>query len=202
MFLIITDNPYLAHHGIKGQQWGIRRYQNKDGSLTPEGKLRYQSRSNVIRNRDYTDDVNGIVRSMSDRDKDLIGQTDYDADWIDKNSEYDIIANKAKTIIERIGDQPVSFAEVWTNGTRTGSMAIGTRSGDEYRGKGYATSAAEKAIKWVERYGKYTIDELEWVARQDNEASNKIAKKLGFEYDKEASDKDEGWSHYKRKVNN
>ena len=34
-----TDS--LMHHGIKGMHWGIRRYQNKDGSLTPEGKKRY-----------------------------------------------------------------------------------------------------------------------------------------------------------------
>lgn len=32
---------YLAHHGIQGQKWGIRRYQNEDGSLTPEGRERY-----------------------------------------------------------------------------------------------------------------------------------------------------------------
>lgn len=32
---------YLAHHGILGQKWGIRRYQNPDGSLTPEGRERY-----------------------------------------------------------------------------------------------------------------------------------------------------------------
>ena len=31
----------LQHHGIKGQKWGIRRYQNKDGSLTTEGYLHY-----------------------------------------------------------------------------------------------------------------------------------------------------------------
>lgn len=30
----------LYHHGIRGQKWGIRRYQNKDGSLTDEGKKR------------------------------------------------------------------------------------------------------------------------------------------------------------------
>lgn len=34
----ITD---LYHHGIKGQKWGIRRFQKKDGSLTPAGKKRY-----------------------------------------------------------------------------------------------------------------------------------------------------------------
>ena len=32
-------NDYvLAHHGVKGMHWGIRRYRNKDGSLTEEGK--------------------------------------------------------------------------------------------------------------------------------------------------------------------
>lgn len=32
---------YLYHHGIKGQKWGVRRYQNKDGSLTNAGQKRY-----------------------------------------------------------------------------------------------------------------------------------------------------------------
>lgn len=31
----------LYHHGIKGQKWGIRRFQNEDGSLTEEGRKRY-----------------------------------------------------------------------------------------------------------------------------------------------------------------
>lgn len=42
MWYIAQDSgtAYIAHHGILGQKWGIRRYQNKDGSLTPEGKAR------------------------------------------------------------------------------------------------------------------------------------------------------------------
>lgn len=36
---------YLTHHGIKGQKWGIRRFQKKDGSLTPAGKKRYDDSS-------------------------------------------------------------------------------------------------------------------------------------------------------------
>lgn len=32
---------YIAHHGVLGMKWGIRRYQNKDGSLTAEGRQRY-----------------------------------------------------------------------------------------------------------------------------------------------------------------
>ena len=31
----------LHHAGVKGMKWGVRRYQNKDGSLTPAGKKRY-----------------------------------------------------------------------------------------------------------------------------------------------------------------
>lgn len=32
---------YLAHHGVKGQKYGVRRWQYKDGSLTPEGYIHY-----------------------------------------------------------------------------------------------------------------------------------------------------------------
>lgn len=38
-----NDGTYLAHHGIKGQKWGLRRFQNEDGSLTPAGRERYSA---------------------------------------------------------------------------------------------------------------------------------------------------------------
>ena len=36
-----VGDEYLSHHGIKGQKWGIRRFQNPDGTLTAAGKARY-----------------------------------------------------------------------------------------------------------------------------------------------------------------
>ena len=36
--MIYRENDYLAHYGIKGQKWGVRRFQNKDGSLTNAGR--------------------------------------------------------------------------------------------------------------------------------------------------------------------
>ena len=38
-------NASLAHHGIFGMKWGVRRYQNKDGSLTAEGKKHRENKS-------------------------------------------------------------------------------------------------------------------------------------------------------------
>lgn len=35
------EGTILIHHGIKGQKWGVRRFQNEDGSLTDAGKKRY-----------------------------------------------------------------------------------------------------------------------------------------------------------------
>lgn len=34
----------LCHYGILGQKWGMRRFQNEDGSLTPEGEIRYRKK--------------------------------------------------------------------------------------------------------------------------------------------------------------
>ena len=44
----MNEPRYLAHHGIKGQKWGVRRYQNEDGTLTKEGKERYQNEDGTL----------------------------------------------------------------------------------------------------------------------------------------------------------
>jgi hypothetical protein len=42
----------LAHWGVRGMKWGVRRYQNKDGSLTPRGKKRYEAELKKVREQE------------------------------------------------------------------------------------------------------------------------------------------------------
>ena len=61
-----NNDDELMHYGVLGMKWGVRRYQNKDGSLTPAGKKKvsndskmykhkYEKASNAI--KDYYDDL-------------------------------------------------------------------------------------------------------------------------------------------------
>lgn len=49
MTLVEKYNHELYHHGVTGMKWGVRRYQNKDGSLTNAGKRRYGTKANFER---------------------------------------------------------------------------------------------------------------------------------------------------------
>jgi hypothetical protein len=70
---------YLAHHGILGQKWGVRRYQNADGTLTTEGKKRYDRdiRDNLSKKKDNRVDTSSPdpkrwVKEDTERKKKLV----------------------------------------------------------------------------------------------------------------------------------
>ena len=73
---MLTDHIYLAHHGIKGMKWGVRRFQNEDGSLTAAGKQRY-GEANPGMNRDYRTRQVQRVGAQWDRDNARINRKYY-----------------------------------------------------------------------------------------------------------------------------
>lgn len=58
----------LYHHGIKGMRWGVRRFQNEDGTLTAQGRQRYKDyRSDQSTRRSLTRHVAADKKNLKDR---------------------------------------------------------------------------------------------------------------------------------------
>lgn len=68
----LVPSSELYHHGVKGMKWGVRRYQNPDGSFTPAGRKRqarrYQKELNDL-DKSATESIATYIRYKHDSDK-------------------------------------------------------------------------------------------------------------------------------------
>lgn len=156
---------YLAHHGIKGQQWGVRH--------GPPYPLK-QPQTDI--SDDSYSKINEIYRSMPLKDRKMIDPDisdepqDYfsSSNYYHKNTAFNAVTNNGFIIAEKIPkDQNVDG----TNGVEIG---IGVIS----KGKGIGSGLTSNLIDWFNNQNKY--DAMWWPVDENNKASIRIAEKNGF----------------------
>ena len=114
------DDAYLMHHGIKGMHWGVRRYQNEDGTLTNAGKRR-ERRQQAKLDRQARKDA-AYERKRAYRNRSLMSERELD----DQIRRY-----QKEQQFKRMSAQSIApgRSAVVNNLSKYGSMAAGAAIG-------------------------------------------------------------------------
>ena len=134
----MKKNDELYHWGIKGMKWGVRRYQNKDGTLTPAGtdgseKPDYAPKASKKKAGDYTDEelraqINRM--QMEKQYRDLAGQTNVRED--DPNRELKLerehlqLQRDVKSLRKEINGGQTFVKTVFTNASQQALTKMAT----------------------------------------------------------------------------
>lgn len=122
---IYSDELY--HHGIKGQRWGVRRYQNEDGTLTEEGKRRI---------RKVNDNVYLVEQNKSLLARGLAKMSKKIREEQEKDTQYKIM----------VGEKVIGDLELYKESADSINVTwIGIKSKE--RGKKYAQSVMDWVIR-------------------------------------------------------
>lgn len=120
--VIWNMNGYIAHHGIKGQRWGVRRFQNSDGSLTNAGKARYgdsegsfNGGSSLVKpssgadNRSSWKSSGSSVKNLSDEElKARVNRLNMEKQYKQAMEELDPTSTKIKKVITDASSQAMT----------------------------------------------------------------------------------------------
>lgn len=162
----------LYHYGILGMKWGIRRFQNLDGSYTEEGK----HRRNSFRGHDkILKKENDIYSTLTRKERNWLTSSYGSEVYADKDEHRQYVIY---SFVKEYESTPVSFIDIWQSKEDSGAVAVGVRGGKKYRGQGFAKEAVEKGLKWWNSHPE--LQNLEWYVNPENATSIALAKRYGF----------------------
>lgn len=104
---------YLVHHGILGQKWGVRRYQNADGTLTEAGKKKYSKKLSRYEGRSEKAEFRSIKRANKAARLKYKGEKIHQLKDIDRRTQranrlskkYELRANKYRKKADKSEDE-------------------------------------------------------------------------------------------------
>ena len=98
----------ITHHGKKGMKWGVRLYQNKDGSLTPLGKIRYRKTSATGERKGSSKDTESHksskkIEEMSDEEiRQKINRLRLEKDYYDAVKSLQRMSEKTESRVKKL----------------------------------------------------------------------------------------------------
>lgn len=167
-------NLYLVHHGIEGQKWGIRRFQNEDGSVTPAGAKRYYVFGNMFNRKGHQNYSGNTTTSknikLTDKQKKalkiaggvaLAGLATYAAVKVGKYAAPAIKAASQRNRAYKVANAEVVKAIISDNNTGVGAL----KSSSDYKKIFDETfnlmdSADSKSLKAWKAYDKRLIKDF------------------------------------------
>lgn len=203
----------IYHYGIKGQHWGVRRYQNEDGTYTEEGKARriqsYGGKGDYAHldkhNKNFDEDfiikkgtkygrvTDAHEENLSKNKRTFVGgqsfgeYADYlDLDW-GKNIHYDTLETKRDTLIAGRNTMKSILDKIGGSNAKKISEAV-TLGQDEYVNKKMGNSFYIDPIKEKELRKKYFNEWSEYADFMNNKKYKKVADTYIKELNKQGYD--------------